>query len=57
MNKVDTITNILKIEINQLRNSQKPKIIFIGGYPGAGKSLLIKKVHDELNPKSWTVYK
>ena len=48
MNKVDTITNILKIEINQLRNSQKPKIIFIGGYPGAGKSLLIKKVHDEL---------
>lgn len=37
----------LKRKIDELSNSDIPKIIFVGGIPGSGKSLLIQKVKDE----------
>lgn len=43
MKKVERIIKKLKTEVDSLKNSETPKIIFIGGIPGSGKSLLIKK--------------
>lgn len=43
MNKVDLIILELKEYVESLKNSNRPKIIFIGGVPGAGKSLLINR--------------
>src|SRR5574344_1209426 len=43
MNKVEKIIKHLKYKIDLLNSSTQPKIIFIGGIPGSGKSLLIKK--------------
>ena len=45
----------LKSEVDKLGNSKSPKIIFIGGLPGAGKSLLIEKTKKDFSKNDFSV--
>ena len=45
----------LKSRIDKLNNSNVPIIVFVGGIPGSGKSLLIQKVKDEFKNYDFSV--
>ena len=55
MNKINMITNQLQHEIDLLKESKQPKFIFIGGIPGAGKSLLIKKAQIDFEDEEFSI--
>lgn len=55
MDKLDLIINNLKKDVNLLKETTKPKIIFIGGIPGSGKSLLIKKAQHDFSNEEFTI--
>lgn len=55
MNKINLIVSELKKEIDILKKSKIPKIIFIGGIPGSGKSLLIEKALNDFLDDEFTI--
>lgn len=55
MDKVNYIIDNLKKEVDTLSSSKLPKFIFIGGIPGAGKSLLIEKVKFDFSNDEFSV--
>lgn len=55
MNKINAITSELQSEVELLKTSSRPKIVFIGGVPGAGKSLLIKKAQVDFENDEFSI--
>ena len=55
MSKIDLITNELKKKIDLLKNNTKPIVVFIGGIPGSGKSLLIEKTTQIFQDRDFSI--
>ena len=51
----DKIINTLKRKIKRIKASFSPKIIFVGGIPGSGKSLLIDKVQFDFSMDEFVI--
>lgn len=55
MDKVNYIIEELKKNVDALTNSKSPKFIFVGGIPGAGKSLLIEKAKLNFSTEDFSI--
>lgn len=52
---MENVIDELKKDVDLLKSHDRPKIIFIGGVPGSGKSLLIKKAESDFISEEFSI--